>query len=88
MRIIKAAKSKYYDAALGSFERAKLCFAKAGLIEEWEKIVVQIRADHFRKKSFMSEFESMIAGKGSADEPSFIERARSRWADQSGRETQ
>ena len=79
MRIIKAAKSKSYDAAIENFKAAKRCYAKAGMVEEWDRLVVQIRADHFRKRSFMSGFESLVAARKPAIEPSFIERARSRW---------
>jgi hypothetical protein len=39
MRILNAKKSKYYDYALESFERAKRCYQRAGLTAEWAKIV-------------------------------------------------
>jgi hypothetical protein len=32
MRIVNAKRSKYYDAALSNFERARRCFQKAGLL--------------------------------------------------------
>jgi hypothetical protein len=31
MCIVKAGKSKYYDAAISDFERARRCYARAGL---------------------------------------------------------
>jgi len=83
MRIVNAKKSKYYDAALSNFESAKHCFERAGLAAEWEKTVAQVRADHQRKTGFMPGFESLVAGSGPSDEPSFLERAKARW---SGRE--
>jgi hypothetical protein len=86
LRIINARKSKYYDAALGDLERAKGCYAKAGLHEEWEKLVDQVRADHGRKKSFMAAFEDLVAGVKPAEEPSFIEGARARWIPRPGNE--
>lgn len=79
MRIIKAKKSKYYDAALRNFERAQGCFERAGLLAEWEKTVAEVRADHRRKSNFMPGFEALVAGRGPSREPSFLERAKARW---------
>lgn len=79
MRIVKAGKSKYYDAALSNFERAKRCYEKAGLTAEWEKTVSQLRAEHYRKTGFMSGLEDLVAGSGPSDRPSFLGRAKTRW---------
>jgi hypothetical protein len=79
LRIVNAKKSKYYDAALSNFERAKRCFERAGLEGEWSKTVRQVRADHYRKSSFMPGFERLVGGIGPSDEPSFLERAKARW---------
>ena len=79
LRIVNAGKSKYYDAALSNFERAKRCFERAGLEEEWSKTVRQVRADHYRKSSFMPGFERLVGGKGPSDEPSFLDHAKARW---------
>lgn len=79
LRIVNAKKSKYYDAALSSFERAKRCFERAGLEQEWSKTVRQVRADHHRKSGFMPEFERLVGGIGPGDEPSFLESAKARW---------
>lgn len=79
LRIVNAKKSKYYDAALSNFERAKRCFDRAGLAAEWQKIVSQVRADHHRKTGFTSDFERLVAGAGPSDGPSFLERAKARW---------
>lgn len=79
LRIAKARKSKYYGAALAYLERAKHCFKRAGLEDEWNMTVQQVRADHHRKSSFMPGFERLVEGMGSSDEPSFLDRARTRW---------
>lgn len=79
LRIVNAKKSKYYDAALSNFERAKRCFERAGLEAEWRKTVRQVRTDHLRKSSFMPGFECLVEGMGPSDEPSFLELAKSRW---------
>jgi len=42
MRIVDAKKSKYYDAALSNFERARDCYQRAGLATEWEKTVRRV----------------------------------------------
>jgi uncharacterized Zn finger protein len=85
MRIVKAKKSKYYGVALSDFERAKRCFDRAGLASEWEKTVSQVRADHNRKKGFLSGFERLVEGSGPSDEPSFLERAKARWGERQGK---
>lgn len=43
MRILKAKKSKYYDAALSSFEDARRCYERAGLAAKWEGLVSEVR---------------------------------------------
>lgn len=79
LRIVNAKKSKYYDAALSNFERAKRCFERASLEGEWSKTVHQVRAKHHRKSSFMPGFERLVAGSGPSDEPAFLDRAKARW---------
>jgi hypothetical protein len=79
MRIVNAAKSKYYDAALSNFERARRCYERAGLAAEWANTVCQIRVSHRRKAGFMSGFEALAARHGRARQPSFLERAKTRW---------
>lgn len=79
-RILNAEKSKYYDAALSSFEDARDCYARAGLDSEWKAVVAEVRQDHHRKVGFMGGFERLVAGQGPSDEQSFLERAKSRWA--------
>jgi len=86
MRIVNAKKSKYYGAALSDFEKAKRCFERAGLASKWEKTVSQVRADHRRKKGFLSGFERLVGGSGPSNEPSFLERAKARWGERQRRE--
>jgi uncharacterized Zn finger protein len=80
MRILNAKKSKYYDAALSNFADAKQCYARAGLDTQWREVVAEVRHLHHRKVGFMGSFERLVAGQGPSDEPSFLERAKSRWA--------
>jgi Family of unknown function (DUF6880) len=86
MRSINTKKSKYHNAALANFERAKRCFERAGLTAEWEKTVSQVRAGHQRKAGFMSGFEALVAGAGPSDQPSFLESAKARWSGRQRRE--
>ncbi|NOY92977.1 MAG: hypothetical protein GXP55_17475 [Deltaproteobacteria bacterium] len=78
IRIVGRGKSKYYDAALGNFEHARDCYAAAGQSAKWDALVAEVRREHSRKHSFMPGFERVVKG-GTGAEPSFLERARSRW---------
>ena len=80
MRILNAKKSRYYDAALSNFEDAQRCYERAGLAPAWDAAVGEVRDAHHRKTGFMADFERLVAGQGPGEEPSFLERARSRWA--------
>ncbi len=79
MRILNAAKSKYYDAALANLEEARKCYLAAGIEHRWEALALEIRRDHYRKSSFMPGFNAIVAGKRAQVEPSFLDRARWRW---------
>jgi uncharacterized Zn finger protein len=79
MRVVKAKKSKYYDAALANFERARRCYEKAGLVADWHRVVSKVRSEHHRKTGFISGFEEIVAGSGPSEKPSFLERAKARW---------
>jgi hypothetical protein len=83
MRILNAKKSRYYDAALRNFEDAKRCFEKANDPAAWAAIVAEVRREHSRK-SIMADFERIVAGQGSRTEPSFLERAKTKWKAGSG----
>ncbi len=79
MRIVDAKKSKYYDAALSDFERARDCYLRAELAVEWEKTVRRVCALHRRKTGFINGFEALAAGAKHRDRPSFLERAKVSW---------
>lgn len=79
MRIIHAGKSKYYDTALDNLEHTKKCYAKAGLLADWQAVVADVRERHFRKKGFMAGFEDIVSGTPRYAEPPFLERAKARW---------
>jgi len=78
-RIVNAKKSKCYDAAVANFEQAKKCYKKAELVEDWEKTVAKVRVGHFRKRGFMVDFEKIVSDEKPRAQPSFMERAESRW---------
>ena len=78
MRIVNAKKSKYYDAALSNFERARDCYQRAGLATEWEKTVRRACALHYRKTGFIGGFQALAAGAKRSKRPSFLERAKTR----------
>jgi uncharacterized Zn finger protein len=80
LRILREKKSKYYGAALSHLEAARRCYERAGLRGDWEALVDAIRADHRRKVGFMPGFEEVVAGGGPSAKPSFIARAKARWA--------
>ena len=79
MRIVNAKKSKYYDAAVSNFERARRCFEKAGCLVDWQRVVEKVRSEHHRKTGFMSGFKHIVTGSGPNEKPSFLERAKKRW---------
>jgi uncharacterized Zn finger protein len=84
LRILEAKKSKSYDAALGNLETARKILLKEGRDEEWKALAGEIRESHRRKTGFMSGFERLAEGR-STREPSFLDRARKRWEQGSGR---
>jgi hypothetical protein len=83
MRILKAKKSRYYDAALAHFEEAKRCFEKANDPAAWKALVTEVRKEHSRK-SIMVDFDRIVEGHGPRTEPSFLERAKTKWKAGSG----
>jgi len=84
MRIVDAKKSKYYDAALSNFERARDCYQRAALANEWETIVRHVSSLHFRKTGFIGGFQVLAVGAKHIEKPSFLERAKARWAEHHG----
>jgi uncharacterized Zn finger protein len=79
LRIVDAKKSKYYDAALANFARARDCYRRAGRAAEWEESVRRVRAAHYRKIGFMHGFEALTADAKRGQQPSFLELAKTRW---------
>ncbi|MBI5526553.1 MAG: hypothetical protein HY897_09470 [Deltaproteobacteria bacterium] len=79
MRTLVSKKSKYYNAALNNFRRAKECFVGAGQENLWQMIVDKVRTEHRLKSSFMPDFERLVAGKKPESDKSFLDRARQRW---------
>jgi predicted nucleic acid-binding protein len=80
MRILTAGKSKYYDAALRYLGRAKHCYQRAGQPAEWQQVVAEVHAGHGRKTSFLPRFEEIANGSEPVSQPSFLDRAKARWA--------
>jgi hypothetical protein len=78
LRIVNAAKIKYYEAAIDNLERARDCFRQAGLDAEWEKTALEISRAHARKQGFIREFASVVRGERIA-RLSFLEVAMAKW---------
>lgn len=86
MRIVDAKKSKYYEAALSNFERARDCYRAAGLAAEREQTVRRVRTLHNRKTGFINRFQALVVGAKRSEPPSFLERAKTRCREQHGRD--
>jgi len=82
MRIVKAKKSKYYGIALDHFLKAKKLYSENDCQEEWLSLVENVRRDHYRKYSFIGDFEKIVSGKYPEYLESFEERTRKRWQKQ------
>ncbi len=78
--IVNAGKSKQYAAAVECFGRAKRCFAVAGLPDCWDQLVDQVRANHYRRASFIRELGKVVTRVTPEPEPSFLGKAHARWA--------
>jgi uncharacterized Zn finger protein len=87
MRIVEAGKSKYYDAALGNFTRAKQCYERAGLGVDWERTVRLVIDHHFRTTGFISGFRAVVSGSYPSEPPSFLDRAKDDWRKRFGSTT-
>lgn len=88
LRIADAGKSKYYRAALDSFQRARRSSGAAGLQPNWEEIAGRARASHSRKTGFMRGFEEIAACAEPEPAPAFPEKAKARWAPPPSRQVQ
>lgn len=52
---------------------------------EWKTLVTEVRETHGRKSGFMPGFERLVEGRTLTSTPSFLERARKKWARKGGR---
>ena len=68
-----------YDEAVIAFGKARLCFQRAGLAQEWDRTVAEVRAEHRRKLGFIADFERLMAGYEPVAKPSLLERAKANW---------
>jgi hypothetical protein len=84
MRIVEAKKADYYGEALAHLEVARDLLVELGREPEWRSLVAEIRAAHHRKRNFMPGLDRLASGRRSADQPSFLERARQRWEQRVG----
>lgn len=82
MRIVTAAKSKYYAYALEHFQRAKELYEKNGREDSWQALVAIVRKDHHRKHSLIGGFEAIAAGQPTHRPRSFEQRMRAKWQKQ------
>ena len=82
VRIVKAKKSKYYGIALEHLLKAKNLYSENDCQEEWLSLVANIRRDHYRKYSFIGDFEKIASGNYPEYLESFEERTRKRWQKQ------
>lgn len=80
VRILEDGKSKYYGTALRNLGWARDCYERAGCAADWQQLVSDVRAAHGRKWSFMPAFEDLVGRVEPGEEPSFLDRARARWA--------
>lgn len=82
MRIVKAKKSKYYGIALDHMLKAKKLYSENNCEDEWLSLVEDVRRDHYRKYSFIGDFEKIVLGRYPEYLESFEERTRKRWEKQ------
>ncbi len=81
LQIVDEGKNKNYRSALSNLKQAKKCYEKAGLVDQWDALVEDIRQRHHRKTSFMPKFEKIVQDEPTKD-PSFLDAARKRWSSQ------
>ncbi|MGH9345432.1 MAG: DUF6880 family protein, partial [Terriglobia bacterium] len=79
VRILNAGKSKYYDASLANIGEARRYYLAAGLSDQWELLVTEIRRNHYRKSAFMPGFEAIAAGKRAREKQTYLDKAYSQW---------
>ena len=82
MRILKKGKSNYYRYALEHFLKVQKLYEKGGRDQLWTDLVERVRRDHFRKYSFIPDFEKIVAGRPLKKSESFKRRILKRWKKQ------
>ncbi len=82
MRIVKSKKRKYYGIALDHMRRAKKLYSENNCEDEWLSLVEDVRRDHYRKYSFIGDFEKIVSGRNLEYLESFEERTRKMWQKQ------
>ena len=82
MRILKSKKSKYYWIALEHFLKGKKLYEENDCQEQWLSLVEDVRRDHYRKYSFIGDFEKLVSGLYPESPESFEERTRRGWEKQ------
>ncbi|HSF15652.1 MAG TPA: hypothetical protein VLK65_08870 [Vicinamibacteria bacterium] len=78
MRIVGERNSKYYPLALSHLKKAKLCYEKAGLTPGWVALVEEVRSRHYRKSSFMPDFERILKNEPSSGDTAIRLRVKRR----------
>ena len=81
LQIVDEGRNKNYRSAVSNLKRAKKCYEKAGLVDQWNALVENIRRRHHRKTSFMPKFEKIVQDEP-AEDSSFLDAARKRWSSQ------
>lgn len=79
MRILKAGKSNYYNAALKHLEQARSCWLNSNESGKWQTLVDEVRRKHARKYSFMPAFEKLVSKEAREKVPPFLDKAKKRW---------
>jgi hypothetical protein len=64
--------------AVAFFEDARRCWLAADRLDEWDALLVALRAEHGRKKTLLAEVQR-LAGPTKPKQPSLLERGRARW---------
>ncbi len=82
LRIVKAKKSRYYRIAIEHLLKAKKLYEENNCREEWSSLVENIRREHYRKYSFIGDFEKIVLGEVPEYLESFEEKTRKRWEKQ------
>jgi tetratricopeptide (TPR) repeat protein len=78
MRILTDRRSRRYATALRHFANARRCYERAELSADWQRLADDVHAN--ATTSFLDRFEQLVTGSGPGPRPSFLDRAKARWA--------